>query len=121
MVCKFPLRDSTGRITGLGGIVTDITARVEAERALRESEANLRQVIDDRERAARDLHDGILQEIYAIGLGLEEAQRTAVRNPQAVSERIGVVITRLNKVLRDVRLSCRPEPYDANEHRGVAR
>lgn len=103
IVCKFPLRDSTGKINGLGGIATDITARVEAERALRDSEAKLRAVIEDRERAARDLHDGIMQEIYAIGLGLEEAQRIAGHDPEAVKERIGIAIERLNKVLRDVR------------------
>jgi PAS domain S-box-containing protein len=102
IVCKFPLRDSTGWITGLGGIVTDITARVEMERALRDSEGRLRQLIDDRERVARDLHDGIMQEIYAIGLGLEEAQRIP-GDPEAVKERIGIAIERLNKVLRDVR------------------
>ena len=103
IVCKFPLRDSTGEINGLGGIATDITARVEAERALRDSEAKLRDVIEGRERAARDLHDGIMQEIYAIGLGLEEAQRISGRDPEAVKERIGIAIERLNKVLRDVR------------------
>jgi signal transduction histidine kinase len=103
IVSKFPLRDSTGRITGIGGIVTDITALAEAERALSDSEGKLRQLLEERERAARDLHDGIMQEIYAIGLGLEEAQRIAGGHSEAVKQRIGIAIEQLNKVLRDVR------------------
>ena len=34
IVCKFPLFDSSGRITALGGIVTDITERKHAEQEL---------------------------------------------------------------------------------------
>jgi PAS domain S-box-containing protein len=103
LVCKFPLRDNTGHITALGGIVTDIEERIAAVRALRASEAKLMQALEDRERVARDLHDGIMQEIYAIGLGLEEAQRSADLPPGALRVRLGITIDRLNKVLRDVR------------------
>lgn len=37
IVHKYPLRDSTGKIYALGGIVTDITARKRAEEALRKA------------------------------------------------------------------------------------
>ncbi len=39
---KFPIRDKQGQITSIGAICTDITERIEMERALRESEARLR-------------------------------------------------------------------------------
>ena len=41
-----PLRDAAGAITGTVGIALDITRERETDRALRESEAKLRQVID---------------------------------------------------------------------------
>ncbi len=43
---KFPLRDSDGRITGVGVVSTDITERVEVELALRESEELYRAVFE---------------------------------------------------------------------------
>ena len=42
--------------------------------ALRFSDQALRQLIQEREQLAQDLHDGIIQSIYAAGLGLEEAE-----------------------------------------------
>lgn len=39
---KFPLRDTHGRLTGVGGISTDITDRVRTEQALADAEARLR-------------------------------------------------------------------------------
>ena len=41
IVCKFPLFDSSGRVTALGGIVTDITERKRAEQGLLTSRALL--------------------------------------------------------------------------------
>src|SRR6266404_245160 len=41
IVCKFPLFDSSGRVTALGGIVTDITERKRAEQELLTSRALL--------------------------------------------------------------------------------
>jgi len=41
IVCKFPLFDSSGRVTALGGIVTDITDRKRAEQELLTSRALL--------------------------------------------------------------------------------
>lgn len=43
---KFPLIDSTGRVYGVGGISADITERIRAEAALRESEDKFKHVFD---------------------------------------------------------------------------
>jgi PAS domain S-box-containing protein len=45
-VIKSPLREESGRITGLVGIAEDITARIAADAALRESKALLQAVFD---------------------------------------------------------------------------
>jgi signal transduction histidine kinase len=92
IVCNFPIADAEGKITTLGGIRTDITERKRAEELLRESEAKLHEVIEDRERLARDLHDNIVQAIYAIGMRLEECQRLVRDSPDEVTAQLAQVI-----------------------------
>jgi diguanylate cyclase (GGDEF)-like protein/PAS domain S-box-containing protein len=43
-----PLRDETGAVTGIMGIIVDVTARVHAEEALRASEERYRQIFSNR-------------------------------------------------------------------------
>jgi len=74
-----------------------------AEAALRVSEQELRDALEDRERIARDLHDGIIQSIYAIGLSLNACRRViGGQSPPAVQQ-LSEAIDDLNVVIRDVR------------------
>jgi len=91
------------RAVRLRGIMVDITERKRAEEALRSSEGRLRRVLEDRERLARDLHDDVVQRIYAIGLGLEETRRLAAEDAHAAGEQLAGAIAGLNEVIRDVR------------------
>jgi two-component system, NarL family, sensor histidine kinase DevS len=63
----------------------------------------LRQLLENRERMSRDLHDGIVQEIYAVGLGLEEAHRLVGDDDDDVKTRLAVAIDTLNTIIREVR------------------
>jgi PAS domain S-box-containing protein len=57
LTSKVPLRDATGRVSGLAGINLDITERKRAEEALRDSEGKLRRFTTQLERSNRELQD----------------------------------------------------------------
>jgi two-component system sensor histidine kinase DevS len=60
-------------------------------------------VMEERERIGMDLHDGIIQSIYAVGLSLEEGlMDMATASPEARSK-LERAISGLNAVIRDIR------------------
>lgn len=58
-------------------------------------------VLEDRERIARDLHDTVIQRLFATGLGLQAATYITV-NP-AVAARIQQAVDELDATIRDIR------------------
>ncbi len=70
--------------------------RAENQAARRELE-----VLADRERIARDLHDQVIQRLFAIGLSMQGTQRR-VKVP-ALSERLTEHIDQLQEVIYDIR------------------
>lgn len=74
--------------------------QIEQDRQLNQRE--LQRYIEDRERIGQDLHDNIIQSVYAIGLGLEDCQRFC-DSPAGVEQRLATAISALNGVMRDVR------------------
>ncbi len=68
------------------------------------AEARRRELLlRERERIGRDLHDGIIQSIYAAGLHLEQASAELAQRPAAAGERIGTVMEELNRITGDIR------------------
>ncbi len=96
-------RDETGQMRRMAGIVQDITGLKRAEQALRENKRRLRLAFEDRERLSRDLHDNIIQAIYAIGMQLEACQRLPRDDPKYLTRQLAHAIRGLNGVIRDVR------------------
>jgi signal transduction histidine kinase len=60
-------------------------------------------VLEERERIAMDLHDGIIQSIYAVGLTLDTAKITLQSAPGQSEMAMRAAIDRLNSVIRDIR------------------
>ena len=60
-------------------------------------------VADERDRIGRDLHDGVIQSMYAVGLTLEDISSRAGAEPENVKPRIEEVVDDLNHVIGDIR------------------
>jgi len=60
-------------------------------------------VIDERIRIGRDLHDGIIQGIYAVALSLEDVPDLMTEDPAEANARVDRAIDRLNSAIGDIR------------------
>ena len=60
-------------------------------------------VLEERERIAMDLHDGIIQSIYAVGLTIDSAKLTLQDDRRQSEAAMGQAIDRLNEVIKDIR------------------
>ncbi len=82
-------------------------------------------VLEERERIGMDLHDGIIQSIYAVGLTLEHARLILGEEPEQTRKRIGQSIEDLNSTIRDLRafiMDMRPRQlYEENLMDGLKR
>ena len=75
--------------------------------------ANVRRlaVLEERERIGMDLHDGIIQSIYGLGLSLESAHHALDEDGTDAKPRLQRTMDGLNQVIRDIRsyiLDLRP-------------
>jgi signal transduction histidine kinase len=76
--------------------------QVETDRRLAEME-QAQILAADRERIGRELHDGIIQGIYAAGLGLEHAHHLIAGQPDEAARQIQSVMDALNQTIQDIR------------------
>jgi signal transduction histidine kinase len=58
-------------------------------------------VMEDRERIAKELHDGVIQSLFAVGMGLQ-ATGTISRDPD-LQRRIESAVEEMDRVIRDLR------------------
>lgn len=86
-------------------------AGITIENALLHRSARRLAVMEERERIGMDLHDGIIQSIYAVGLALDYARYAVEDNPDMALGKIEQAIDGLNNAIRDIRsyiLDLRP-------------
>jgi PAS domain S-box-containing protein len=115
---KVPVRDENGQVTGVLAVATDITAlrEREAERAMVE------QGEEERLRIARELHDGIGQDLSGLRMLTESLRRKAEQSaPQLLAKVLEVtrLLGEANTELRRVISGMTPEPIPASDLRAA--
>lgn len=84
-------------------------------------------IVEERSRIGMDLHDGVIQAIYAVGLTLESARLLLAEQDQEQQETVALIdnaIDSLNEAIRDIRnfiLDLRPRRFDGDLAQGLAR
>jgi PAS domain S-box-containing protein len=99
------VHDHVGQQTCVLTALVDITEHIRTETALRKYQHGLEQQrrLEERERLGHDLHDGILQSLYAIGLSLDAAKTEPSKVSDETSAILAQSIDELNSVMREVR------------------
>ena len=107
------LHSAAGGRDGRSSVITlarDITDRLATEAELRQSQDALRDaeqvlaVAEDRERIARDLHDTVIQRLFAEGLSLQAAI-AGVGDPQRTRARLESAVDGLDETIKELRMA----------------
>lgn len=81
-------------------------------------------IVEERSRIGMDLHDGVIQSIYAVGLTLESARLLLPDDPVEANHIILQAIAGLNDAIRDIRnfiLDLRPQRFTGDLNQATAR
>ena len=76
-------------------------ASVALEYGRAQRELNRLSVLDERERIGRELHDGVIQSLFSVGMGLQ-ATANRSRDPE-VESRVEAAVTEIDRAIRDLR------------------
>jgi PAS domain S-box-containing protein len=97
-IALFPLTIDGRHFTAAIG--RDMTEWMQTERRL--ERAQQRQALaEDRERIARDLHDTVIQELFAAGMSLQSVLPDA--GPERVAQRLSDTIDAIDDIIRQIR------------------
>lgn len=80
-------------------------------------------VLEERTRIGMDLHDGVIQSIYAVGLTLESSRLALPDGAEEASALLDTAIAGLNDAIRDIRnfiLDLRPRRFAGDVQQGMA-
>ena len=94
------MRDTEGRLTGFSAVLRDITQRLRAEAELARARAQ-QEVLAERDRMARDLHDSVIQRLFAAGMALQGT--LSLRNASEMAGRVDMVIRELDTAIKEIR------------------
>jgi signal transduction histidine kinase len=103
------LDDRTGRLSGMPQDSESVSIHRGKPRkdnlidSLRAMEQRLSALLEDRTHIGRDLHDCILQSLYAIGLNIEAAWREHPRTTPESEQAHAHTIEQINRLIHDIR------------------
>jgi signal transduction histidine kinase len=81
-------------------------------------------VLEERARIGMDLHDGVIQSIYAVGLTLESTRLILPEGSEEPLQLLDTAVEGLNNAIRDIRnfiLDLRPRRFSGDLSHGLAR
>jgi len=84
-------------------LLHEVEERKRAEAALRQSETALRRTLEEQARLGRDMHDGVIQSLYAAGMGVAVIREQLRRDPAEAEARLDQMRIVLNETIRDLR------------------
>ena len=100
-------------------LIHDITERKHMEDALRLRERELQIALQERERISQDLHDGILQSLFGVGLNLEVTKSLmSAKTRKTAGGSLDKSIDQLNRVMREIRnfiAGLGPDPIEGKD------
>ncbi len=79
----------------------DVRRRAEEDARLRQEMLN--QALEEKIRLGQDLHDGLIQSLYASGLTLESTRELLERDPAEAGRRLQTSINQINAAILEVR------------------
>ena len=124
---EFPVEVSLSPVSSGGHTFTIAFVRdISDRRLLRAEREALRSILDteqERHRIGMDLHDGIMQDIYAATLGLDMAYEDIDTAPGQAKDGVGRAIDQLHNVIRDIRsyiFDLRPRQFAGDIRHALA-
>jgi signal transduction histidine kinase len=117
------IQDEAGRHSRVFTSLQNIMERRRAEALLRERDLERQRSLEQRIRLSHDLHDGILQSLFGIGLSIEMCKLNISENPGRAAATLSRSIAVLNSAMREVRTFMKElvlEPLPATALPGMA-
>jgi PAS domain S-box-containing protein len=103
------LRDESGRITGYASVNRDITDRKRVEAELAEVQRSLLESVEaERQHIARELHDGPMQELYALAYELDALRAFSADGFGGKIDKLQNKLRLVSQVLRATATELRP-------------
>lgn len=97
-----PLRDTGGAVSGMMGVVSDLTERKRAEKTMRDLA-----VLEERNRIAREIHDTLAQGFTGVVVQLEAVEQAMEESPAEVAGHLGSAKSLARESLNEARRSVR--------------
>jgi PAS domain S-box-containing protein len=117
-------RFADGNAQAIQVLLHDITHRKWADQVIRSFARDRQRLVDERHRLCVNLHDGLLQHLYAIGMSLEACQAHVRRTSTELRTIVPHTITQLNGLIHELRqflLELSAEPWPGGHLAGYLR